>query len=171
MGQVFRAVDTRLNRRVAIKVCSARFGERFDREVRAISALNHPHICTLYDIGPDYLVMELIDGDTLSARIQNGPLPMEEVLRCGAQIADALGEAHRAGIVHRDLKPGNVMITRHGVKVLDFGLAKMTETLEPTLTQPLAVLGTPAYMAPEQFAGRDAGAQSTSLRSGSCSTR
>jgi len=160
MGQVFRAVDTRLNRAVAIKVCGARFGERFDREVRAISAFNHPHICTLYDVGPDYLVMELIDGDTLAARIRKEPLPIEEVLRYGAQIADALAEAHRAGIVHRDLKPGNVMITRHGVKVLDFGLAKMTDTLEPTVTQPFAVLGTPAYMAPEQIAGRDAGAQS-----------
>jgi len=160
MGQVFRAVDKRLNRPVAIKVSSSRFGERFDREVRAISALNHPHICTLYDIGPDYLVMELIEGDTLAARIRKGPLPMEEVLRYGAQIADALSEAHRAGIVHRDLKPGNVMITRHGVKVLDFGLAKMTETLEATVTQPFAVLGTPAYMAPEQIAGRDAGGRS-----------
>jgi hypothetical protein len=160
MGQVFRAIDTRLNRPVAIKVCSSRFGERFDREVRAISAFNHPHICTLYDIGPDYLVMELIDGDTLAGRIRQGPLPIEEVLRYGAQIADALTEAHRAGIVHRDLKPGNVMIARHGVKVLDFGLAKMTETMEPTVTQPFAVLGTPAYMAPEQAAGRDAGAPS-----------
>ena len=109
MGQVFRAVDTRLNRQVAIKVCEARFGERFDREVRAISAFNHPHICTLYDIGPDYLVMELIDGETLAARLRKGPLPMQDVLRYGAQIADALTEAHRAGIVHRDLKPGNVM--------------------------------------------------------------
>jgi serine/threonine protein kinase len=161
MGQVFRAIDTRLNRPVAIKVCSSRFGERFDREVRAISAFNHPHICTLYDIGPDYLVMELIDGDTLAGRIRKGPLPIEEVLRYGAQIADALAEAHGAGIVHRDLKPGNVMITRHGVKVLDFGLAKMTaETLEPTVTQPFAVMGTPAYMAPEQIAGRDAGVRS-----------
>ena len=157
MGQVFRAVDTRLNRPVAIKACEARFGERFDREVRAISALNHPHICTLYDIGPDYLVMELIDGETLAARLRKGPLPMEDVLRYGAQIADALTEAHRAGIVHRDLKPGNVMITRHGMKVLDFGLAKMTETPEPTLTQPFAVMGTPAYMAPEQAAGAEAG--------------
>ena len=159
MGQVFRAVDTRLNRPVAIKVCTSRFGGRFDREARAISAFNHPHICTLYDIGPDYLVMELIDGDTLAARIRKGPLPIEQVLQYGAQIADALTEAHRAGIVHRDLKPGNVMIARHGVKVLDFGLAKMVETLEPTITQPFAVLGTPAYMAPEQAAGREAGAR------------
>jgi serine/threonine protein kinase len=157
MGHVFRAVDTRLNRPVAIKVCEARFGERFDREVRAISALNHPHICTLYDIGPDYLVMELIDGETLTVRLRKGPLPMEDVLQYGAQIADALTEAHRAGIVHRDLKPGNVMLTRHGMKVLDFGLAKMTETPEPTLTQPFAVMGTPAYMAPEQAAGAEAG--------------
>jgi Tol biopolymer transport system component/predicted Ser/Thr protein kinase len=154
MGYVFRAVDTRLNRPVALKICSERFGERFDREARAISAFNHPHVCTLYDIGPNYLVMELIDGETLSAHIGKGPLPLEEVLRYGAQIADALTEAHRAGIVHRDLKPGNVMISRHGVKVLDFGLAKMTEAAEPTITQPFAVMGTPAYMAPEQIAGR-----------------
>jgi len=160
MGSVFRGVDTRLNRPVAIKICSERFGERFDREARAISAFNHPHVCTLYDIGPNYLVMELIDGETLSARIGKGPLPIDEVLRYGAQIADALTEAHRAGIVHRDLKPGNVMISRHGVKVLDFGLAKMTEVAEPTITRPFTVLGTPAYMAPEQIAGRPADARS-----------
>ena len=160
MGYVFRGVDTRLNRPVAIKVCSERFGERFDREARAIAAFNHPHVCTLYDIGPNYLVMELIDGETLSARIGKGPLPIDEVLRYGAQIADALTEAHRAGIVHRDLKPGNVMISRHGMKVLDFGLAKMTVAAEPTITRPFAVLGTPAYMAPEQFDGRHADARS-----------
>jgi serine/threonine protein kinase/Tol biopolymer transport system component len=160
MGYVFRAVDTRLNRPVALKICSERFGERFDREARAISAFNHPHVCTLYDVGPNYLVMELIDGETLSVRISKGALPIDEVLRYGAQIADALTEAHRAGIVHRDLKPGNVIISRHGVKVLDFGLAKMTEAPEPTLTQPFAVLGTPAYMSPEQVAGRHADARS-----------
>ena len=160
MGYVFRAVDTRLNRPVALKICSERFGERFDREARAISAFNHPHVCTLYDIGPNYLVMELIDGETLSTLIGRGPLPIDAVLRYGAQIADALTEAHRAGIVHRDLKPGNVMISRHGVKVLDFGLAKMTENPQPTITQPFAVLGTPAYMAPEQVAGRHADARS-----------
>jgi serine/threonine protein kinase len=160
MGYVFRGVDTRLNRPVAIKVCAARFGERFDREARAISAFNHPHVCTLYDIGPNYLVMELIDGETLSAHIGKGPLPIDDVLRYGAQIADALTEAHRAGIVHRDLKPGNVMISRHGVKVLDFGLAKMTEAGEPTITRPFTVLGTPAYMAPEQIAGRHEDARS-----------
>jgi Tol biopolymer transport system component/predicted Ser/Thr protein kinase len=160
MGYVFRAVDTRLNRPVALKVCSERFGERFDREARAISAFNHPHVCTLYDIGPNYLVMELIDGETLSTHIRKGPLPIDEVLRYGAQIADALTEAHRAGIVHRDLKPGNVMLSRHGVKVLDFGLAKITEPAEPTITQPFAVLGTPAYMAPEQVGGRHADARS-----------
>jgi predicted Ser/Thr protein kinase len=156
MGYVFRAVDTRLKRPVALKICSARFGERFAREARAISAFNHPHVCTLYDIGPNYLVMELIDGETLSAHIGKGPLPIAEVLRYGAQIADALTEAHQAGIVHHDLKPGNVMISRHGVKVLDFGLAKMTEAAEPTITQSFAVMGTPAYMAPEQIAGRRA---------------
>jgi Tol biopolymer transport system component len=156
MGEVFRAVDTRLNRPVAIKICSARFGERFDREARTISSLNHPHICTLYDIGPDYLVMELLDGVTLAARIRQGPLSIDEVLRYGAQLADALAEAHAAGIVHRDLKPGNVMITRHGAKILDFGLAKMVEGPGPTVTQPFAVVGTPAYMAPEQIAGGEA---------------
>jgi Tol biopolymer transport system component len=160
MGYVFRAVDTRLNRPVALKICSERFGERFDREARAISTFNHPHVCTLYDIGPNYLVMELIDGETLSARIEKGPLPIDDVLRYGAQIADALSEAHRAGIVHRDLKPGNVMISRHGAKVLDFGLAKMTEGAEPTITRPFAVMGTPAYMAPEQVGGRPADARS-----------
>ena len=117
MGEVFRATDTRLNRAVAIKFCNARFIERFAREARAISALNHPNICTLYDVGPNYLVMELIEGQTLSARIRQGPLTFEEVVRYGAQIANALAAAHEAGIVHRDLKPANVMVAKHGVKV------------------------------------------------------
>src|SRR5277367_7125810 len=125
MGEVFRAVDTRLDRKVAIKVCAARFSERFDREARALAALSHPHICTLFDVGPDYLVMELLDGGTLTGQIAEGPLETADVLRFGWQIADALAEAHGAGIVHRDLKPGNIMLTRHGVKVLDFGLAKV----------------------------------------------
>jgi serine/threonine protein kinase len=93
------------------------FRARFEQEARAISALNHPHICTLYDVGPDYLVMELLEGSTLSTRIAQGPIPIDEMLHYGAQMADALAEAHRAAIVHRDLKPGNVMITRHGVKI------------------------------------------------------
>jgi serine/threonine protein kinase len=143
MAQVFRAVDTRLNRSVAIKVFLERFSERFGREARAIAALNHPNICTLYDVGSDYLVMELVEGETLAARIRRGPLPRDEVLRYGAQMADALAEAHNAGIVHRDLKPGNVMVTRHGVKVLDFGLAKV-DAQDATMTQSHVVMGTPA---------------------------
>jgi len=125
MGTVYRAVDTRLGRVVAIKIASERYSERFQLEARAISTLNHPHVCTLYDVGPNYLVMELIEGSTLAAEIKRGPLDTEVVARYGAQMASALAEAHARGIVHRDLKPSNVMLTRHGVKVLDFGLAKM----------------------------------------------
>jgi eukaryotic-like serine/threonine-protein kinase len=159
MGEVFRAVDTRLDRRVAIKVCAARFSERFDREARALAALSHPHICTLFDVGPDYLVMELLDGGTLTGQIAQGPLPPADVLRFGWQIADALAEAHGAGIVHRDLKPGNIMLTRHGVKVLDFGLAKVALAEDQKLTQTGALMGTPAYMAPEQMEGKEADAR------------
>jgi eukaryotic-like serine/threonine-protein kinase len=159
MAQVFRAKDTRLHRTVAIKVGLDRFNERFEREARAIAALNHPHICTLYDVGPDYLVMELVEGETLAAQILGGPLPFNTVLQYGREIADALAEAHNAGIVHRDLKPGNVMITRHGVKVLDFGLAKVKGP-DAALTGQGAVMGTPAYMSPEQFAGKEVGPQS-----------
>src|SRR6202041_987432 len=122
----FRAIDTRLDRAVAVKITHERFSALFDREARAISSLNHPHICTLYDVGPNYLVMELVEGETLAARVAKGPLPMEMVLRYGAQIADALAAAHAQGIIHRDLKPANIMVTRAGVKVLDFGLAKLT---------------------------------------------
>src|SRR5690349_1484628 len=125
MGTVYRAVDTRLGREVALKVTAARHSERFEREARAISALNHPRICTLYDVGANYLVMELLDGSTLAETMKRGPLAFEDVVRYGTQIAEALAEAHTHGIVHRDLKPGNIMVTRHGVKVLDFGLAKM----------------------------------------------
>jgi eukaryotic-like serine/threonine-protein kinase len=153
MGEVFRASDTRLGRRVAIKTSHERFGDRFEREARAISALNHPHICTLYDVGPDYLVMELVEGETLAARLKKGNLSPEETLRYATQIAGALAEAHAHGIVHRDLKPANIMLTRHGVKVLDFGLAKMLS--EPGITITRAVVGTPAYMAPEQTEGRE----------------
>ncbi len=124
MGTVYRAVDTRLGRVVAIKIAAERYSERFQREARAISTLNHPHICTLYDVGPNYLVMEFIEGSTLAAEIKKGPLAPEIAARYGAQIAGALAEAHALGIVHRDLKPSNIMLTRHGVKVLDFGLAK-----------------------------------------------
>src|ERR1700678_2420067 len=120
MGEVFRAVDTRLGRAVAIKVVDQQFVARFEREARAISSLNHPNICTLYDIGPNYLVMELLEGETLSARLKSGPLPADEALLFAAQVASALAEAHEHGIVHRDLKPGNIMLTKSGAKVLDF---------------------------------------------------
>src|ERR1700683_4578259 len=151
MGEVFRARDTRLGRTVAIKTSHERFSDRFEVEARAISALNHPHICTLYDVGPNYLVMELVEGETLAARLKQGPLPPVEVLRYGVEIAEALAEAHAHGIVHRDLKPSNIMLTRHGVKVLDFGLARVLN--ETGLTASRVVMGTPAYMAPEQVEG------------------
>jgi serine/threonine protein kinase len=157
MGQVYRALDTRLHRFVALKIAHEAFDERFEREARAIAQLNHPHICTLYDVGPDYLVMEVVEGQTLAALLARGALPLDIVLRYGAQMADALAAAHAKGIVHRDLKPGNVMLTKSGVKVLDFGLAK-TET-DQTVTQTQGLLGTPAYMAPEQREGRAADAR------------
>src|SRR5271165_5769712 len=125
MGTVYRAVDTRLGRVVAIKIAAERYSERFQLEARAISTLNHPNVCTLYDVGPNYLVMEFIEGPTVAAEMRKGPLAPEIAARYGAQIAGALAEAHSLGIVHRDLKPSNVMVTRHGVKVLDFGLAKV----------------------------------------------
>ena len=124
MGQVFRATDTRLGRPVAIKVCNEEFTGRFEQERRSIAAINHPNVCTLHDVGPNYLVMELVEGETLAARLRRGKLPMRETLRFGAQIAEALAVAHAHGIVHRDLKPANIMLTKSGVKVLDFGLAK-----------------------------------------------
>jgi Tol biopolymer transport system component/predicted Ser/Thr protein kinase len=154
MGTVYRALDTRLRRVVAIKIAAERYSERFQLEARAISTLNHPNICTLYDVGPNYLVMEFIEGSTLAAELKKGPLAPEIAARYGAQTAGALAEAHSLGIVHRDLKPSNIMLTRHGVKVLDFGLAKvLTET---GITQTDAVMGTPAYMAPEQLDGKEA---------------
>src|SRR6266487_3937851 len=134
MGEVYRARDTRLDRAVAIKIlpetlaADPQFRERFDREARAISQLTHPHICTLYDVGEQqgtaYLVMEYLEGETLADRLKKGALPLDEALKNAIQIADALDKAHRAGIVHRDLKPGNVMLTKAGAKLLDFGLAK-----------------------------------------------
>jgi hypothetical protein len=165
MGEVFRAVDTRLGRPVAVKFVRHEFNARFEREARAISSLNHPHICTLYDVGPNYLVMELLEGETIAARLRNGPLPVEQASHYAAQIADALAEAHKQGIVHRDLKPGNIMLTRTGVKILDFGLATL-EGDEP-LTGGRMVLGTPAYMAPEQREGKPADAR-TDLYSFGC---
>jgi Tol biopolymer transport system component/tRNA A-37 threonylcarbamoyl transferase component Bud32 len=152
MGQVFRALDPRLGRHVAIKVSQQRFTERSEREARAIAALNHPHVCTLHDVGPNYLVMELVDGETLAERLKRGKLSIEQTIGFGAQVASALAAAHAKGIVHRDLKPGNIMLTGSGAKVLDFGLAKAAE--DETLTAANLVLGTPAYMSPEQRQGK-----------------
>jgi serine/threonine protein kinase len=165
MGEVYKARDTRLDRIVAIKMSAAQFSERFEREARVIAALNHPHICTLHDVGPDYLVMEFIEGPTLGERIAAGRIPMEEALAIARQIAEALEAAHEKGIVHRDLKPANVKFTAGGeVKVLDFGLAKALEpetgadprsspTLTLSATRAGVVLGTAAYMSPEQARG------------------
>ena len=165
MGEVFKARDIRLNRIVAIKVSAAQFTERFDREARAIAALNHPHICALYDVGTDYLVMEFVEGPTLAERTAAGPIPMDEALAIARQIAEALEAAHEKGIVHRDLKPGNVKFTAAGqVKVLDFGLAKALDsetavdpcsspTLTLSATRAGVILGTAAYMSPEQARG------------------
>jgi Tol biopolymer transport system component/predicted Ser/Thr protein kinase len=165
MGEVWRARDPRLGRDVAIKISVHQFSDRFEREARAIAALNHPHICTLYDVGPDYMVMEFIEGTTLAERLRAGRLSAEEVLRYGAQVADALMTAHAHGIIHRDLKPGNIMIAAKGVKVLDFGLAKCAPnaapgTFDTTLTATGAIVGTPAYMAPEQLEGHECDARS-----------
>ncbi|MEP6963646.1 MAG: serine/threonine-protein kinase, partial [Acidobacteriota bacterium] len=158
MGQVFSAIDTRLGRKVAIKVSSEHFSDRFGREAKAIASLNHPHICTLYDVGPNYLVMELVQGETLAACLKRGKLSIQQTLEYAEQIAGALAAAHAKGIVHRDLKPGNIMKSESGIKVLDFGLAKTLD--DETLTAANAVLGTPAYMAPEQREGKPADARS-----------
>ena len=157
MGEVFRAIDTRLGRAVAIKITREQFNARFEREARAISSLNHPNICILHDVGPNYLVMELVEGETIAARLKKGPLPLEEAILYARQIAAALEAAHEKGIIHRDLKPGNIMLTRSGVKVLDFGLARL-EGDQP-LTGERMVMGTPAYMAPEQREGKPADAR------------
>src|SRR5499427_1764210 len=176
MGEVYRARDTRLERTVAIKILPAHLSsdpvrkQRFEREAKTISSLNHPNICTLHDIGSqdgvDYLVMECVEGETLARRLDRGPLPLEQVLKIGTQIADALDKAHRAGIVHRDLKPGNIMLTATGAKLLDFGLAKpaapllnlatMTVTkAESPLTKEGMIVGTFQYMSPEQIEGKE----------------
>ena len=160
MGEVYSAWDTRLGRKVAIKVSGAQFTSRFEREVRSVAALNHPNICTLYDVGSNYLVMELIEGGPLK-----GPLPLETALQYARQILGALEAAHHKGIVHRDLKPGNIRVKPDGsVKVLDFGLAKLlapgsgSEEPEnsPTITNATVagvIVGTPSYMSPEQARG------------------
>lgn len=156
MGEVYRAHDPRLRRDVAIKVSAERFSERFEREAHAVAALNHPNICSIYDVGPNYLVMEYVEGEA-----PKGPLPLEEVLRIARQIGDALEEAHAKGIVHRDLKPANIKIKPEGtVKVLDFGLAKVggspaaqsddSPTISMAATQAGVILGTAGYMSPEQ---------------------
>src|SRR5262245_38819291 len=144
MGEVYRARDTRLDRMVAVKVLPAHMSsspetrQRFEREAKTISQLSHPHICALYDVGregeTEYLVMEYLEGETLSERLVKGPLHLEQTLRDGIEIADALDKAHRQGIVHRDLKPGNVMLTRSGVKLLDFGLAKAIAPVVPPIS-------------------------------------
>jgi len=165
MGEVYRARDTRLNRDVAMKFSAERFTERFEREAQSIAALNHSNVCHLYDVGPNHLVMELVEGPTLAERIKQGPIPLEETLAIARQIADALEAAHERGITHRDLKPNNIKIKPDGVvKVLDFGLAKMagTPTVQgdnsPTLinseTGAGMILGTAAYMSPEQAKGK-----------------
>jgi eukaryotic-like serine/threonine-protein kinase len=176
MGEVYKARDTRLNRTVAIKVLPthladrAELHERFEREAKTIASLNHSHICTLYDTGHqddiDFLVMEYIEGETLAQRLMKGPLPIQQVLQCAIEIADALDKAHRKGITHRDLKPGNIMLTKSGTKLLDFGLAKLAQeaapvtpmsqlpTLKSALTGEGTILGTLQYMAPEQVEGK-----------------
>jgi Tol biopolymer transport system component/predicted Ser/Thr protein kinase len=158
MGQVFRATDTRLNRPVAIKICHEAFIDRFEQESRSIAAISHPNVCTLYDVGPNFLVMELVDGETLAARLKRGKLSISETIRLGSQIAEALAVAHAKGIVHRDLKPANIMLTKSGVKVLDFGLAK--STVDPSITAAGGIMGTPAYMAPERMEGKEADVRS-----------
>ena len=163
MGEVYRARDMRLDRIVAIKVAKDQFTERFEREARLVAALNHPHICQLHDVGPNYLIFEYIDGAQLK-----GPMPAADAVRIALQIVEALEEAHKHGIIHRDLKPGNILLTNHGVKVLDFGLAKQTrdgqreddETRTSDLTRAGGILGTPAYMSPEQWQGKPADARS-----------
>jgi Tol biopolymer transport system component/predicted Ser/Thr protein kinase len=161
MGRVYRARDTRLNRTVAIKISKEGFGERFEREARAVAALNHPHICQLYDIGPNYLVMEFVEGAPLK-----GPLPLGKAVEYAGEILDALEAAHRKGVVHRDLKPANILVSKQGVKLLDFGLAKQVPPVgsEATVTKGLTVagsiLGTVQYMSPEQLQGKPVDARS-----------
>ena len=177
MGEVYRAKDTRLDRTVAIKILPSHLSsnadhkQRFEREARAISSLTHPHICGLYDVGSqngtEFLVMEFLEGETLAHRLAKGPLPTDQMLRYAIQIADALDKAHKQGIVHRDLKPGNIMLTKSGVKLLDFGLAKVVSAAAPVagvsqldtqqrdITTEGTILGTIQYMSPEQLEGKE----------------
>src|ERR1700674_3267472 len=182
MGEVYKARDTRLDRIVAIKVLPthlagrAELRERFEREAKTIASLNHPHICTLFDIGQqdgaDFLVMEYLEGETLAQRLQKGPLPIQQVLQYAIEISDALDKAHRKGVTHRDLKPGNIMLTKTGTKLLDFGLAKLKQEVAPanvqlselpTAKDPLTaqgtIVGTLQYMAPEQLEGKEVDAR------------
>src|ERR1700682_458648 len=162
MGEVYRARDSRLNRDVAIKVSAAQFSERFAREAQAIAALNHPNICQIYDVGPNYLVMEYIEGTPLK-----GPLPLERAVEYAGQILDALNAAHKKAITHRDLKPANILVTKHGIKLLDFGLAKQTGPIrqaDATVTRGLTgqgqILGTLQHMSPEQLQSQEVDARS-----------
>jgi serine/threonine protein kinase len=181
MGEVYRAKDTRLDRVVAVKVLPGHAAdqpdarERFEREARTIAGLNHPHICVLYDIGNqdgmEYLVMEYMEGETLAQRLQRGYLPLPQTLQYAIEIADALDKAHHSGVTHRDLKPGNIMLTKSGAKLLDFGLAKLKPSSAPA--SPLAelstakdnitvqgtIIGTLQYMAPEQLEGKEVDAR------------
>ena len=182
MGEVYRALDTRLDRIVAVKILPPHLSDnstlrhRFEQEAKAISSLNHPHICVLHDVGhqdgTDFLVMEYLEGETLAKLLEKGPLPLAQVLKYGVEIADALDKAHRQGIVHRDLKPGNIMLTKSGAKLLDFGLAKTavplttgaTLTAAATHTTPVTqqgtIVGTFQYMSPEQIDGKELGSRS-----------
>src|SRR5215467_14282401 len=194
MGEVYRARDTRLDRTVAVKILPAHLSsnleakQRFEREARAISSLNHPHICTLHDVGhqngTDYLVMEFLEGESLADRLTKGPLPIAQILKYGADICEGLDRAHKCGVVHRDLKPGNIMLTKSGAKLMDFGLAKgvpamaavsssslTMEITTPVATHPLTgqgfVVGTFQYMSPEQVEGKDADTRSDIFALGS----
>jgi serine/threonine protein kinase len=180
MGEVYRAIDTRLGREVAIKVAQEKFSDRFEREARVIAALNHPNICTLYDVGPNYLVMELVEGETLKDRLARNPMPPEILLDLAIQIAEALDAAHSKKIIHRDIKPANIFVNARGqAKILDFGLAKLkaersiearsgtrdtdatqTMTINDALSVAGKVMGTPWYMSPEQAAGQEVDARS-----------
>ena len=177
MGEVYRARDTRLDRVVAVKILPSHLSDnvtlrqRFEQEAKAISSLNHPHICILHDVGHQdgiaFLVMEYLEGETLAKLLERGPLPLAQILKYGVEIADALDKAHRQGIVHRDLKPGNIMLTKSGAKLLDFGLAKAavplttgaTLTAGATRTTPVTqqgtIVGTFKYMSPEQIEGKE----------------